>query len=143
MRKEGAFRRALNLSLITPELIDERVTNLFKIRFRVGQFDPQDSPLDKIANDSTVCTPYALELARDGVAQGTTLLKNDAQTLPWEATKVASVAVIGPMLSEDTTNKLSSYYGPLVSCGNFPYWVGHHKTMIDAVRETSVLSLLY
>eukprot|EP01046_Picozoa_sp_COSAG06_P031495 COSAG06_NODE_3071_length_5894_cov_6.093701_2_plen_124_part_00 len=88
MRKEGVFRRALNLSLITPELIDERVTNLFKIRFRVGQFDPQDSPLDKIANDSTVCTPYALELARDGVAQGTTLLKNDAQTLPWEATKV-------------------------------------------------------
>lgn len=26
------------------------------------------------------------------------------------------------------------YYGPLVSCGNYPYWQGHHHTMIDAVK---------
>ena len=25
--------------------------------------------------------------------------------------------------------------GPLVSCNNFPFWVGHHHTMIDAVSH--------
>ena len=72
---------AINASLITPALIDERVTNLFKIRFRVGQFDPP-GPLDKITNATTVCTDYALELARSGVSQSATLLKNDGGTLP-------------------------------------------------------------
>ena len=100
---------ALNLSLISEQLIDERVTNLFKIRFRTGQFDPHASPLDEIANATTVCTPYALELARDGVAQGTTLLKNERSTLPLDNTKLKSVAVIGPMLDHATTDKLSSY----------------------------------
>lgn len=127
--------RALNMSLISESLIDERVTNLFKIRFRSGQFDPHTSALDNITNASTVCTPYAIELARDGVAQGTTLLKNEHATLPLDATKVNSIAVMGPMLGHTTTDKLSSYYGPLVSCGNFPFYVGHHKTMIDAVQH--------
>ena len=127
--------KALNMSLISESLIDDRVTNLFKIRFRSGQFDPHIGALDNITNASTVCTPYAIELARDGVAQGTTLLKNEQATLPLDATKVKSVAVIGPMLGHTATDKLSSYYGPLVSCGNFPFYVGHHKTMIDAVQH--------
>ena len=102
---------AINASLITPALIDERVTNLFKIRFRVGQFDPP-GPLDKITNATTVCTPYALELARSGVSQSATLLKNDGGTLPLDAESLSSVADIGPMLGDQTTSKLSSYYGP-------------------------------
>lgn len=53
---------ALNMKLITEELIDERVTNLFKIRFRVGQFDADVNPLDNITNATTVCTPYAIEV---------------------------------------------------------------------------------
>ena len=101
---------AINASLITPALIDERVTNLFRIRFRVGQFDPP-GPLDKITNATTVCTDYALELARSGVSQSATLLKNDGGTLPLDAESLSSVAVIGPMLGDQTTSKLSSYYG--------------------------------
>lgn len=126
---------ALNLKLISEDLIDERVANLFKIRFRVGQFDADVNPLDNITNATTVCTPYALALARDGVAQGTTLLKNEHGALPLDATKLDSIAVIGPMLSHSATDELSKYYGPLVSCGNYPYYVGHHKTMIDAIQH--------
>ena len=32
------------------------------------------------------------------------------------------------------TYRPSRYYGPLVSCGNAPYWVGHHHTMVDGVQ---------
>lgn len=127
---------ALRLGLITEELIDERVGNLFKIRFRLGQFDAP-GPLDEITNASAgVCSERALELARDGVAQGTTLLKNTGKTLPIDAAKSGrTVAVIGPLLGDRFTSSLSSYYGPLVSCRNAPYWVGHHHTLLDGVRH--------
>ena len=92
-------------------------------------------PLDKIVNDTTVCSPYAHALARDGVAQSVTLLKNAENVLPLDAKSLATVAVIGPLVGDSTTSKLSSYYGPLVGCGNAPFWVGHHKTMIDAVKH--------
>ena len=69
------------------------------------------------------------------MAQGTTLLKNEQKALPLDATKLDSVAVIGPMLSHSATDELSKYYGPLVSCGNYPFYVGHHKTMIDAIQH--------
>jgi beta-glucosidase-like glycosyl hydrolase len=116
---------ALRLGLISEDLIDKRVGNLFKIRFRLGQFD-LPGPLDKITNASAgVCSERALELARDGVAQGTTMLKNDGKTLPLDPAKAGStkkVAVIGPLLGDRFTSSLSGYYGPLVSCRNAPYW---------------------
>jgi beta-D-xylosidase 4 len=95
-----------------------------------------DSPLHKINNATAgVCSARAIELAREGVAQSVTLVKNQGGTLPIDANRLTGkVAVIGPMLGDQVTSGLSSYYGPLVSCGNAPFWVGHHHTMRDAVE---------
>ncbi len=43
-----------------------------------------------------MCTPYALELARDGARQGTVLLKNTNNVLPLTASAYATAVVIGP-----------------------------------------------
>lgn len=43
-----------------------------------------------------ICNDYAIELARDGVRQGTVLLKNTGGVLPLDSTKYKSAAVIGP-----------------------------------------------
>ena len=62
------------------------------MRMRLGHFDPI-GPLDKIPT-SDICSKYAIDLARDGVAQSVALLKNDGPILPLSSP--ASVAVIGP-----------------------------------------------
>ncbi len=98
---------------------------------RLAHFDPP-TPLSKIA-PSDVCSEAAIALARDGVAQGAALLKNDDATLPL-STDVGSVAVIGP--NANLSRAISSYYGGN-SCG------GRYDNMVDAIsRHAAVTSAL-
>jgi len=116
---------ALDAKLIDEALIDTRLANLFKVRMRLGHFDPpgplQEFPL------SDVCSQYALDLSNNGPVQSAALLKNDG-TLPLAASP-GSVAVLGPnaLLSQSDV----SYYGPHTPCGS-NYW-----TMVDAVKQHS------
>ena len=125
---------ALNASMITEALINTRVGNLFKVRFRLGLFDKNPNPLDDITNATTVCTPYSAALSRDGMAQAVTLLKNTGKRLPLSSGDIKSAAVFGPMSAAPNVGPggdISRYYGPLVSCGEHFF---HHKTMVDAIR---------
>ena len=85
---------ALSGGQITQADIDTVLTRLFRVRIRLGQFNPP-GPLQKIGAES-VCNGYALELARDGVRQSAVLAKNDAGLLPLSATAINSAVVIGP-----------------------------------------------
>ena len=126
---------ALNASMITEALIDKRVGNLFRVRFRMGLFDAAPNPLDKITNATTVCTPYSAALSRDGMAQSATLLKNAGKRLPLSAADIKRAAVIGPMSAAPNVGPggdISRYYGPLVSCGEHFF---KHKTMVNAISE--------
>ena len=55
---------ALDKNLITEELLNERLRYQFRLKMRLGHFDP-DGPLQKIP-PSAVCTDDALALSRDG-----------------------------------------------------------------------------
>jgi pre-mRNA-splicing factor SYF2/beta-D-xylosidase 4 len=91
---------------ITDADIDTVLRRLFKVRIRLAQFDPPGA-LAKIGLDQ-VCSPYARELARDGVRQSAVLLKNTGGALPLDASKFATAVVIGPNTNlTDTVN----YYG--------------------------------
>jgi beta-glucosidase-like glycosyl hydrolase len=46
-----------------------------------------------------VCSPAAVELARDGARQSVVLAKNVARTLPLDAAKYSRVVVIGRALN--------------------------------------------
>ena len=113
---------ALNQSLITEEDIDERLAMLWRVRLRLSHFDPL-GPLNAIP-PSAVCSASAIELARDGARQGSTLLKNEGAVLPLNANKLSTVAVIGP--NSNMSEAVAHYYGGN-TCGN------HYYNMIDAV----------
>lgn len=113
---------AMDKQMITEGDLDERLRMLFRVRMRLGHFDPP-GPLDSIPA-STVCSDYAKVLARDSVTQSVALVKNIAKRLPLAAS--TSVAVIGPNAVQN--HDITGYYGPATSCDN-KFW-----TLVDAVQ---------
>jgi len=97
---------ALNSGDITESDIDTVLTRLFKVRIRLGHFDPPGA-LQTIGLDQ-ICNPYAIELARDGARQGMVLQKNLNNVLPLTASKYQNAVVIGPNIKLTDTVQ---YYG--------------------------------
>jgi pre-mRNA-splicing factor SYF2/beta-D-xylosidase 4 len=116
---------ALNKGLITEADLDDRLFYLFKMRMRLGHFDPI-GPLDKIPID-IVCSKHGQTLARDGPVQSSVLLKNIANTLPLSPSAKLNIAVIGP--NAQLSQAIAGYYGPSNVCGN-NFW-----TLVDAVSQ--------
>jgi beta-D-xylosidase 4 len=79
---------------ITVADLDVVLKRLFRMRLRLGHFDPP-GVLETIGPDQ-VCTDYALELARDGVRQSAVLVKNTGSMLPLNALAFSHPVVIGP-----------------------------------------------
>ena len=101
--------QAVSDGLITEEQIDESVKRLFRIRFRLGMFDPDEmNPYSRI-QISTLESPehkaHALKIAQESMV----LLKNDG-VLPLDRDKVKKVALIGPNADEWRVF-LANYYG--------------------------------
>lgn len=111
---------------ITVADIDRVLHRLFRVRFRLGNFDPP-GPLSTIPIEGTLCSPYAVELARDGARQGSVLLKNSFGTLPLQASAYSRAAIIGP--NYNLSYAIAKYYGPSHPCGmQFP-------TIVDAIAQ--------
>jgi len=82
--------------LISMPEIDRAVSRLFEARFRLGMFDPPANvPWSKLAL-ADVDTPANRKLALDAARKSIVLLKNDRNTLPLNASKIKSIAVVGP-----------------------------------------------
>ncbi|CAH9144406.1 unnamed protein product [Cuscuta epithymum] len=106
--------------------LDRALVNLYTVLFRLGLFDgaagnwrfsnlgPQD-----------VCSPEHSELALEAARQGTVLLKNEHGFLPWDRSRVLSLAVIGP--AANTTYLGGDYSGNPCNkrnlYGGFPEYV--------------------
>jgi beta-D-xylosidase 4 len=123
---------ALKKGLVSMQLIEARLRNLFRVRFRLAHFDPQ-SPLNFIPL-SEVCSEAGQRLARDGVTQSAVLLKNSGNALPF-ISRSASYAVIGP--NSNLSAAIAGYYGPSSVCGN-NFW-----TLYDAVAQYTSAPPLY
>lgn len=104
-----ALTEALKQGLVTEADIDQALRRLFRLRFRLGQFDS----LERVAyrsipsseNDSPAHDQLALEAAR----QSLVLLKNNG-TLPWVADKLETVAILGPT-GDEVSALLGNYNG--------------------------------
>lgn len=93
---------------VTEGQLDVLLRRLFRVRLRLGHFD-KPGALQTIPI-SDICSPYAVEVARDGARQGTVLLKNDGGLLPLLGT-YHSVVVIGPLMDQrDNTYCASSVW---------------------------------
>ena len=127
---------ALAKGLITKDDIDTRLKYLFRMRIRLGHFDPP-GPLQQIPK-TAVCTEETIALARDGTVQGSVMLKNADKTLP--LTPKSKVAVIGP--NANLSQAIGTYYGGSNPC---PGQAGASQwyTAVDAIAEhADVTSML-
>jgi len=97
----GAITEAYEKGLITQADIDTAVTNIFKLRFRLGQFDPPEKcKFTKIPQENLCCEKHsstALEAARKSIV----LLQNDG-ILPLDKSSCGKVLVLGDLARKNT-----------------------------------------
>ena len=104
---------ALDKGVITIDDIDARLRKIFRLRLRLGHFEPAYGPLDGIT-PAVICSPQAKALAKDATTQSVALLKNTANTLPLDAATLQQVVLIGPNANLSKTTNF--YGGPRSPC---------------------------
>lgn len=104
------LRELLQEKAISPELIKSRVRDVLRVKFMVGLFD-HPYQTDLAAADTEVNGIENQKVALQASRESIVLLKNQAQTLPLDASKIKKVAVIGPNADEHAYALL--HYGPL------------------------------
>jgi len=110
----------LNAGKVSEQTLNDKVRRILRVIVRAGFLDRPQQVSTYPLNDPNSAA-VALNIAREGIV----LLKNDNQSLPLDATKLKSVAVIGPM------------GGPHVPAGGGSSRVQPFKeaSTADAIRE--------
>src|SRR5690554_2092849 len=121
---------ALKRGLISEADIDRALINMFTIRMRLGEFDPQPMvPYSKIRPE-VINDPLHNELALIVATKSPVLFKNDvsakygSKVLPLNTEKIKTIAVLGPYADK---MELGDYSGPVE-----PRYV---STPLRAIRE--------
>lgn len=92
-----SLREALAEGLLTEKDLDVALRNTFRVRFRLGEFDPaSENPYINIDEDIIKHTDHA-KLSREAAGKAVVLLKNENSRLPLSSEKLKQVAVIGPL----------------------------------------------
>ncbi|RXH54781.1 glycoside hydrolase family 3 C-terminal domain-containing protein [Granulicella sibirica] len=87
---------AVKRGLLTTKDVDQAVSRVLRVGFRLGAFDPPEkSPYAGISM-SVVRSPEHLELSLKAAEESITLLTNQHDFLPLKRDSVHSIAVIGP-----------------------------------------------
>jgi len=116
-----AIRAALEQGLLAESDLDRALSNTFRVRMRLGEFDPQEQVPYAAIDDSSLMTPEHQALSLKAARKSVVLLKNDG-ILPLDARKLSKAAVIGPL--GDVVYR--DWYS-----GTFPYKV----TPLQAIRK--------
>jgi beta-glucosidase len=104
-----ALPESLKRGLLTEADLNQALHRLYRLRFRLGQFDPpQRVPFTKIPF-SELDSPEHEQLALEASRQSLVLLKNDG-TLPWDGKTIKNLAILGPT-GEDYDAMVGSYQG--------------------------------
>ncbi|PTU47567.1 beta-glucosidase [Paenibacillus polymyxa] len=116
-----AIREALEQGSLQEEDLDRALFHTFRVRFRLGEFDPAaDNPYASIGEEALM-TEQARELSLRAAREQIVLLKNEQKLLPLNPAQCGKVAVIGSHGNE----VFRDWYS-----GTLPYWV----TPLEAIR---------
>jgi beta-glucosidase len=95
--------------------LDDALTRVLRVRFRLGDFDPFDAvPFSKISPDvinSSANRAVALKVAQESIV----LLKNENNFLPLDKNKIKRIAVIGPLADRIVMNNYNGKVGKAVT----------------------------
>jgi beta-glucosidase len=98
---------AVQRGLLSVKDVDQAVTRVLRVGFRLGVFDPS-TPYDNIKMD-VVRSQEHLDLARRTAEEAIVLLTNRMHALPLDRDKIKTVAVVGPAGDQDY--ETGNYYG--------------------------------
>ncbi|MFW6035323.1 MAG: glycoside hydrolase family 3 C-terminal domain-containing protein [Halothermotrichaceae bacterium] len=119
-----SLKKAIDKGMISEETVDKSLRRLFKARFKLGMFDPEDKvPFNKIpyeVNDSAENRELAREMARESIV----LLKNEDSLLPFDKDEIDSIAVIGPNAADKS-----------VLLGNYNGTPSKYVTVLDGIQQ--------
>jgi beta-glucosidase len=108
-RTYQALGEALKRGLVVEADLDNALRRLFRLRFKLGQFDPPGrvpyTAIPITANDSPGHEALAFQASQESLV----LLKNNG-TLPWDIKTVKALAVLGPT-AEDGSALVGNYNG--------------------------------
>jgi beta-glucosidase len=93
----AAIREALERGLVSENDLDHALRNTFRVRFRLGEFDPAELNPYAAIPESVICDAKHSELSLQAAKESIVLLKNEQQTLPLNKNQLKKVAVIGPL----------------------------------------------
>jgi beta-glucosidase-like glycosyl hydrolase len=97
---------ALNQGLVSIDAIDRALRNMFTIRMRTGEFDPDKAVVYSQYQTNMVNSPANQALAHEVATKTPVLLKNEAvqgtsqKALPLDASKIGKIALLGPQADE-------------------------------------------
>ncbi len=107
---------AISRGLITEADIDRALINIFSIRMRLGEFDPQEIVPFAGIKPAIINDPAHNNLALEIATKTPVLLKNDKvvttgeKALPLQSCDIRSIAVLGPQANKI---ELGDYSGPV------------------------------
>ncbi|MCL6459813.1 MAG: glycoside hydrolase family 3 C-terminal domain-containing protein, partial [Gorillibacterium sp.] len=94
---QAAVRQALDEGMLNEVDLDEALTNVLRVRFELGQFDPaENNPYAQIP-EAALCSKEHADLSLRAARESIVLLKNENSVLPLDRNKLHKVAVIGPL----------------------------------------------
>ncbi|HEY4392272.1 MAG TPA: glycoside hydrolase family 3 C-terminal domain-containing protein [Paenibacillus sp.] len=97
-----ALHDALDQGLLTEKDLDRALRNTFRVRVRLGEFDPAERNPYSYVPESKLCAPEHSALSLRAARESIVLLKNDG-LLPLKP-DMESVVVIGPLADEAFTD---------------------------------------
>lgn len=104
----GPLREQIRTGKLPLAVVDERVREILRVKFRLGLFDAPYR--DPAAAERTVRAPAHLAAAHLAARQSIVLLKNEGAALPLDAKKLRKVLVAGPLA--DNAHGWWSRYAP-------------------------------
>lgn len=100
--------KAVTRGDVSPQVLDEAVRRILRLKFRMGLFD--NPYVDEKKAPKVVANPEHIELAREVARQSIVLLKNQGNILPLKDDN-KTIAVIGPN-ADNVYNMLGDYTAP-------------------------------
>lgn len=138
-----ALRDALEQGMLAESDLDRAIANSFRVRFRLGEFDPEELNPYAQVDEAKLCSAEHSALTLRATRENFVLLKNSG-LLPL-GQNTGSVAVIGPLADEAFTDwysgtpkyrisPLAGIQAKLAGSGEVRYCEGSDKVRIRSVK---------
>ncbi|MDR2981095.1 MAG: glycoside hydrolase family 3 C-terminal domain-containing protein [Puniceicoccales bacterium] len=103
------LRELIKEGAVPMSVVDDRVRDVLRVKFWQGRFDRPYRDIKPA--DAEVMSEANLAVAKRASYESIVLLKNDNNALPWNWSKVKTIAVCGP--NADARDYALGHYGPL------------------------------